>query len=230
MKRYYFITALFTLLTVTPLAAQERERAFELSTGAEVVSSYIWRGQNYGHRPSIQPGAELSWRGFTFGVWGAFRITGDGEDEIDLYLSKEIGPLTISLWDYWSYSKYNPPRYFDYNPQTTSHMFEAQALLSFGDEKRVNFTLGYLFYGSDPSKSLYGEIELVKRSGDNEYKVFAGYQIKGEYYAASRAFVNTGISYKRELSLIKSIPTYFQLSFIVNPAIKSTYLTAAIGF
>ncbi len=230
MSRKYFTTLLILFLAVANLNAQNRERSFEFSAGAEIVSSYIWRGQNYSHRPSIQPGAELSWRGFTFGTWGAFRLTGDGEDEIDLYISKEIGPLTISIWDYWSYSKESTSGYFDYNPETTSHMFEAQALLSFGEKNRVNLMLSSLFYGSDPSKSLYGEAEFVKTTEHNEYRIFAGYQIKGEFYAPSRAFVNTGISYKYNFSVIKNFDTYLQLSFIVNPSIKSTYLVATLGF
>ena len=104
-------------------AQEEKEGSVEISAGGEIVSSYLWRGQNYNHNPSVQPWAEISWRGFTVGCWSAFRIKGEGDDEVNFYISKSMGFLTLSLQDYWSYSKINPSKYFDYSPETTSHMF-----------------------------------------------------------------------------------------------------------
>jgi len=222
---------LCTSLFVSSLAAQESKKSNpEFSFGAEVVSSYIWRGQNYNHTPSLQPWAELSWRGFTFGTWSAFRVTGDGDDEIDLYIAKEAGPLTIALWDYWSYSKTNPGQYFNYNPETTSHMLEGQAILSFGEENRFNFLFSSIFYGSDPSKSIYGEAEYIKTFGKNQLSLFTGYQFKGEYYHSSPGFVNLGCTYQRQIAVKENFTPYVSLSFVVNPSAGSTYFIAALGF
>ncbi|PKO99568.1 MAG: hypothetical protein CVU13_05700 [Bacteroidetes bacterium HGW-Bacteroidetes-8] len=230
MIRPLTLLSIFSLLLSISLPAQEkRERELELNSGAEIVSSYIWRGQNYSHTPSLQPWAELSWRGFTFGTWGAFRITGQGDDEINFYISKETGPLTIAIWDYWSYSKTNPSQYFNYEPATTSHMFEGQAMLSFGEENRFNFLFSSIFYGSDPSKSIYGEAEYVKSFGRNQISLFTGYQFKGEYYASSAGFVNLGCSYLRHLPLNEKLASYISLSFIVNPSASSTYFIVAVG-
>ena len=218
------------LLSISLQAQEDKARKIEFNTGAEIVSSYIWRGQNYSHTPSIQPWAELSWRGFTFGSWGAFRVTGEGDDEIDFYISKEAGPLTLSIWDYWSYSKTNPSNYFNYKPETTSHMFEGQAMLSFGEENRFNFLFSSIFYGSDPSKSIYGEAEFVKTFGKNQLSLFTGYQFKGEFYSSSAGFVNLGCSYLRQITVNEKISTYLSISFIVNPSAGSSYFVAAIGF
>ena len=212
------------------LSAQDKNvRKIEFNAGAEIVSSYIWRGQNYSHTPSLQPWAEISWKGFTFGSWGAFRVTGQGDDEIDFYISKEAGPLTLAIWDYWSYSKSNPSQYFNYTPETTSHLFEGQAILSFGEENKFNFLFSTIFYGSDPSKSIYGEAEFVKTFGKNQLSLFTGYQFKGEYYSPSAGFVNLGCSYLRQLPINDKLASYISLSFIVNPSASSTYFIVAVG-
>lgn len=210
-------------------AQEERVGSVEFSAGGEVVSSYLWRGQNYNHNPSVQPWAELSWKGFTVGCWSAFRITGEGDDEVNFYISKNVGFLTLSIQDYWSYSKTSPSKYFDYTPETTSHMFEGSALLSVGEKNNFNLLISYLFYGSDASKSIYTEAEYVRGWKSNEIRAFAGYQLKGEYYAQKNGFVNLGCTYRRELNLKSKITPYCSLSFIFNPSINSTYFIVAVG-
>lgn len=210
-------------------AQEEKEGSVEISTGGEIVSSYLWRGQNYNHNPSVQPWAEISWRGFTVGCWSAFRIKGEGDDEVNFYISKSLGFLTLSLQDYWSYSKINPSKYFDYSPETTSHMFEGSALFSVGEKNNFNLLISYLFYGSDASKSIYTEAEYIRSWKSNEIRAFAGYQLKGEYYAEKNGFVNIGCTYRRELNLGNKVIPYCSLSFIINPSIRSTYFVVAVG-
>ncbi|MHC1779883.1 MAG: hypothetical protein AB9922_06555 [Bacteroidales bacterium] len=218
------------LFSGTFLYAQEESvSSVEFSAGGEVVSSYLWRGQNYNHNPSVQPWAELSWKGFTLGCWSAFRIKGEGDDEVNFYISKNVGFLTLSIQDYWSYSKTSPSKYFDYTPETTSHMFEGSALLSVGEKNNFNLLISYLFYGSDASKSIYTEAEYVRGWKSNEIRAFAGYQLKGEYYAEKNGFVNLGCTYRRELNLKSKIIPYCSLSFIFNPSINSTYFIVAVG-
>jgi hypothetical protein len=229
--RIFTTLSLFILLSGSSLFAQEsKETKPEFSFGAEVVSSYIWRGQNYNHTPSLQPWVQVSWKGFTVGTWSTFRVTGKGDDEIDFYISKEAGPLTLAIWDYWSYSKTNPSQYFNYKPETTSHMLEGQAILSFGEENRFNFLFSSIFYGSDPSKSIYGEAEYTKTFGKNQLSIFAGYQFKGEYYHSSPGFVNLGCTYLRQIPVKENFTPYISLSFVVNPSAGSTYFIAALGF
>lgn len=220
---------LFLVNWYTLYAQEGKDRSVEISAGGEVVSSYLWRGQNYNHNPSVQPWAEVSWSGFTVGCWSAFRIKGEGDDEVNFYISKSMGFLTLSLQDYWSYSKINPSKYFDYSPETTSHMFEGSALFSVGEKNNFNLLISYLFYGSDASKSIYTEAEYVRSWKSNEIRAFAGYQLKGEYYAEKNRFVNLGCTYRHDLKFKTNIVPYCSLSFIINPAIKSTYFVVAVG-
>lgn len=233
-----FIVLVFVLLIPATLLSQDNTpeqpsdsgNRVEISVNAELVSRYLWRGQNYGQAPSFQPGAEITWRGFAFGTWGAFGIAGDGYPELDFYISKSIGKFTFAVWDYWYYDKDVNTSYFDYRSSSTSHMFEGQIMFSTGEKTRLNLLASSLFYGSDPSRSLYGEAEIERGFGKNELKLTAGYQFKGEYYAPKSAFVNIGCTYTRYLFDFNKYSTYISISLTANPALGKTYLTAAVGF
>ncbi len=232
LRPFVTIIVFASMLCQSALYAQNDSSSasrVEFGAYAELTSRYIWRGQDYQHKPSFQPGAELTWKGFTLGAWSAVKISGEGEHEIDLYLSKEIGPFTIALWDYWSFSKTNRAKYFDYNSETTSHMLEGQLLFSTGKRATFNFLISSLFYGADPSKSIYGEVEVVKTVKRNEFKLFTGYQFKGDYYAPKSSFVNLGCSYTRYLFTNKEFNPYISLALIANPALKKTFFTVTLG-
>ena len=52
-----------------PVAAEGQDKV-EASVGADLVSSYIWRGQELGD-VSIQPSVSLSWKGLSLTAWGS---------------------------------------------------------------------------------------------------------------------------------------------------------------
>ncbi|NTU93268.1 MAG: hypothetical protein HGB29_04220 [Chlorobiaceae bacterium] len=72
--------------------------------GADVVSSYVWRGADYGDSPAIQPTLSYTFgNGIALGAWGSYAISennGDRYKEIDLSVSLPIGPFTFSVTDY----------------------------------------------------------------------------------------------------------------------------------
>lgn len=71
MKKVIFLLAL-TLIGVSAFPykanAQEKESGFSFEVGADLVSSYLWRGQNLGGL-SIQPSITLDWRGLYLCGW-----------------------------------------------------------------------------------------------------------------------------------------------------------------
>ena len=51
--------------------------------GADVVSSYVWRGTQFGQGMHIQPWMTVGNGGFEGGIWGSFPTTaGGGGDEV----------------------------------------------------------------------------------------------------------------------------------------------------
>ena len=88
MTKYYKIYTSLILLTgfvvTTGLYSQTEESTF-WTTGADIYSSYIWRGIKYGTGPAVQPVLEYTSGPFTAGAWGSFDFR--GYQEVDLYLN-----------------------------------------------------------------------------------------------------------------------------------------------
>lgn len=202
--------------------------ALSATVSVDLVSHYIWRGQDYGQTPSVQPGLSATWKDFTLGYWGAYRIAGSGDHEFDFYLEKTVGPVTFSIWDYWSICDTTSNDFLDYKKNTTSHLLEAQVLLSGGEKLPFNLLGSYFFYGADPTKSMYIELQYVHSFGTIDTQIFAGFQPKGEFYASKAAFVNVGCSATKSLKMTKNWSIPLSLSLNYNPDIQKVYLVGGI--
>ena len=102
----------------------------EASVGADIVSGYIWRGQDLGG-VSLQPSASIAYKGFSLEAWGSVGIektNADGYDakELDLILGYSTGGFSISITDYWFNTGAG---YFHYSAHNTAHLYEAQLCL-----------------------------------------------------------------------------------------------------
>lgn len=223
------VVLFFTLIgSVSVFAQKDSTASISLSANADLVSRYIWRGQDFGHTFSVQPGLSANWENFTLGAWGAYRFDGEGVDEMDIYLSKTIGPVSLAIWDYWSYSKTDPSNYLDYRKESTSHLLEAQILVSGGKKFPINLLASYFFYGADPSKSIYLELQYVQPIRKAELLFFAGFQPKGTYYAPKASFVNFGLTFTRPL-ISGDCSLDLLLSLIANPDKKSVYFVVGLS-
>jgi len=113
MKRRITLVTLIGLmilgLFVSVKAQDEAEPTTPFSVGADIVSSYVWRGTKYSG-PAIQPSVEYSISGLTIGTWGSFGFN-DQVAEADLYASYgfDFG-LSLGLTDYY----YQGNKYFQY--------------------------------------------------------------------------------------------------------------------
>ena len=227
----HLLAGLYIFFNAFALSGQTDTRsAFKITANADLVSRYIWRGMDIGHAPSIQPGMAMQWNDFKLGAWGAYKLTGAGEQETDFYLSKTYRFVTFAIWDYWNFNDTTAFNFFDYRRKTTSHLLETQLLLSGGKVLPFNLLSSYFFYGSDLSKSLYFELQYEYKSDIADLLFFAGYQAKGTYYASGSGFVNIGCTLSKSVSLTDRLNLPVYLSLIVNPANKIPYLVAGITF
>jgi hypothetical protein len=101
---------------------------FDASVGMDLVSGYIWRGQDLGN-VSIQPEVSLAYKGFSLTGWGTVGFDKDDIKEFDLTLGYEVKGFSCSVTDYWTNGG---PGYFHYGAHNTSHTFEAQIGYDFG--------------------------------------------------------------------------------------------------
>jgi hypothetical protein len=224
------IYVLLVLCTCAGSLFAQPDTVHTISTTANIdlVSRYIWRGQEYGQSPSIQPGMSATLKDFTLGAWGAYKLSGAGSQETDFYLSKSIGPLTFAVWDYWSFCDTSSMDFFNYSGKTTSHQLEAQVLLEGGEKMPFNLLGSYFFYGADSSKSVYLELQYQRSFETTDMLLFVGFQPKGNYYASAAAFVNIGVSLAKEIQVTDHWSLPLNISLIANPSRKSLYLVAGI--
>lgn len=110
-----------------PFTAKAQDKV-EASVGADLVSGYIWRGQDLGG-VSLQPSASIAYKGFSLGAWGSVGLESSDTKEFDLTLGYSTGGFSVSVTDYWFNGG---PGYFHYGAYNTSHVFEAQVGYDFG--------------------------------------------------------------------------------------------------
>ena len=74
---------------LTTVAILSSNISFSQDFGADLVSSYVWRGTQFGSGAHIQPYMTLGSGNLEAGVWGSFPTTANGGgNELDAYLSQ----------------------------------------------------------------------------------------------------------------------------------------------
>ena len=105
----------------------------ETTIAADVVSQYIWRGQDLGN-VSLQPTLGIEYKGLSLSAWGSVGLTdSDDTKEFDLTLACTAGGFNIGITDYWFNAGLDPDaRYFMYDAHSTNHVFEGNIGYDFG--------------------------------------------------------------------------------------------------
>ena len=98
-KKMRVITVALLLSGLVPSTMMAQDKV-EASVGADLVSGYIWRGQDLGG-VSVQPSLEISYKGFSLGAWGSVGFESTDTKEFDLTLGYSIGGFSVSVTDYW---------------------------------------------------------------------------------------------------------------------------------
>lgn len=131
-------------ILLTGIVNVRAQRQLEGHLRADIVSSFIWRGQDFGD-VSLQPELAAAWRGLNLSVWGSVGLSNkDDCREIDVTLWYETGGLSFGIVDYWNDG--NDSRYFYYKKDGTSHAFEGFIGYDFGP---VGVSWQTFFAGND---------------------------------------------------------------------------------
>lgn len=218
-----FKKALFTLLitgTLVALNSTTAQAQTEVSTGADLVSTYVWRGVAYSG-PSIQPYVELGASGFAIGAWGSQGY--DGFQEMDLYAGYgfDFG-LSVGITDYWypiTTGAYSGP-WLDGD----SHAFEANV----GYEiDAFSISANYIFGGSGSvGDDLYFEAGYSFDVAD----VFIGAGDGWHSTDTEFALVNIGVSASKDIVITDTFTLPLFGSVILNPDSEQLYILAGVSF
>ncbi len=207
----------------------------ETTISGDIVSSYIWRGQDLGN-VSLQPTLGVGYKGLSLTAWGSVGLT-DASDtkEFDLTLAYTIGGLNIGVTDYWLNEGLDPKnRYFKYDAHETNHVFEANIGYDFGFASLQWFTN---FAGNDGvnkdgkrAYSSYAEVAVPFKLVTVDWMAAAGVVPYATDYYGTTGFAVTNLTLRadKEIKVTDSfsIPVFGQVT--ANPCSQKAYLVLGL--
>ena len=120
MKAMRELALLSLAFLCMPMAAQDK---VEATVQADLVSKYLWRGQELGHI-SIQPKASVSWKGLSLTALGNVGFDKEDTEEFNLQLNYTLKGFNIGVIDYWKSGVDPEGRYLYYDRDKGPHTFE----------------------------------------------------------------------------------------------------------
>ena len=209
----------FTLLTV--IALMSTNISYSQDFGADIVSSYVWRGTQFGSGAHIQPYMELGSGNFTAGVWGSFPTSAKGGgNELDLYLGYDFGPVALTVTNYTF-------------PGEGGNYADGEGLFD-GDYTELAASTSIM--GVDLSAGYFTEVEALYVElgfSTGAVDIAIGYgddQGNGWYADGGSGIVNMSFSGSKDIQISEnySLPVFG--SFILNPEAETAFLVFGISF
>ena len=229
MKKIFSIAIMIAVMA--PVSAE-----VETTIGADVTSSYVWRGMELGGA-SIQPGLSLGYEGIELDFWGSTGIVNPFDTkEFDITLSYSIAGLSAGVTDYWFNAGPEPyGRYFKYGKETTNHVFEA--FLGY-DLEFASISWYTNFYGNDfkadgsRAFSSYCEIAAPFSLGETEWSAAIGFVPFGTPFYGTEGFAVTNLSVtaSKELEITDSFSLPVSAGVTFNPSSEMAYFVLSLSF
>jgi len=225
-----------------------------LNLGADLVTRYIWRGQNYGNSPAIQPTLSLNAFGFSIGAWGSYALSRytfqvndsvsvqDNYSEIDLFISYHYSFFTLLLTDYYvpiPIDTLPGADYFNWNNNTTWHTLELSLILDGPEKFPIEFIASTLLYGADKGTDTTGVYGQGSTNNFSTYfELSYPFQVKGftikpfiggipfgsAWYGPKAGINNVGVHVTKEIPISKKYSLPVQGKLVFNPLSKKAYL------
>jgi len=219
------------VMSMTAFAQDE----IETTICGDVVSSYIWRGQDLGNA-SLQPTLGVGYKGLSLTAWGSVGLANaDDTKEFDLTLAYSAGGFNIGVTDYWFNAGLDPEnRYFKYDAHGTNHVFEANVGYDFGVASLQWFTnfAGNDGFNKDGKRaySSYVEVVVPFKLATVDWTATAGAVPYATDFYGTNGFAVTNLSLRatKDIKVTDSftIPVFGQVTG--NPCSQKAYLV--LGF
>ena len=218
------------------LATTYAQETVETTISSDVVSSYIWRGQDLGSA-AIQPTLGVGYKGLSLSAWGSYGIADPADaKEFDLTLAYTLDGLNIGITDYWFNAGGLDPdgRYVKYDAHGTNHVFEANVGYDFGFASvqwYTNFT-GNDGINKDGKRaySSYAEIAVPFKLATVDWTARAGAVPYCTTFYGTTGFAVTHLSLQatKDIKVTDafSIPVFGQV--IANPCTQKAYLVLGL--
>ena len=189
--------------------------------GADVVSSYVWRGTQFGTGPAVQPWFTLPelTSGLELGVWGGEHASGQTY-ELDLYASYDFGPFALTVTNYTfptATGVYDTASYelFDGDMEVT-------ASASLG---AIGLTVGYF----TDLEALY--VEAGTTVAGMDLAIGYGSDGDGAFYAGGDSgLVNVSLGGSKDIKITDDYSLPLFGSFIYNPDAEAAFMVVGMSF
>lgn len=227
------------MLSGTAMAQDKVEATLQV----DVVSAYIWRGQDYGPL-AVQPTLAVAWKGFSVTAWGSYQIPSTVQDgtsthfkEIDLALGYSYKGFNVGITDYYCPDS-EEARYLLYdNGKRTAHTFEANIGYDFDflsvqwftnfagvDGVTENGNRAYTSYFEISTPFKLGGLDWQGTLGAVSYSVASGYYADSNSNGFAVTNISLGASKAIKITDNFSLPVFTNL--IANPSTQKLYFTA----
>ena len=235
-KNFLKVQSVAFIAMLFPLSLKAQDKV-EAHIGADIVSGYIWRGQDSGNI-SIQPEISLGYKGVSITAWGSVGFDKEDAKELDLTLGYEYKGFSISVTDYW-YD--GGPGFFHFGATNTNHTFEAQIGYDF-DFLAINWYTNFagndgLTANGNRAYASYISLSAPFRLGGLDWTAEVGATPwANSYYNANKGGANgfevadVSISAAKEIKITShyALPVSAKLTW--NPATEDTYFVFGISF
>ncbi|KZK75185.1 MAG: hypothetical protein A3K90_05550 [Pelodictyon luteolum] len=195
------------------------------SIGADVVSSYVWRGTEFDGGLNIQPSLSYTFAGIgvEVGAWGSYAVSetnGTRYKELDLFASVPVGPVTMTVTNYNCTA--GTGNTFDFG-EDGPNVVELSAS---GDIDDLSLLAAVNLSGIDTKNAVYCEVGYGFYDKDGfTASAFVGGGSEAYYRPGSSstdfAVVNTGISVSKDR---------YTAAYIYNPDSEKSFLTFMASF
>ena len=210
--------------------AQAQDK-IEANVAADVVSQYIWRGQECG-QVSLQPTLGLSWKGLSLTAWGSVGLSKwEDTKEFDLTLAYQTGGFHIGVTDY--YFDTEGERYFLYDAHKTAHTFEANVGYDFGPVALNWYTnfAGHDGLNKDGDRAYSSYVEATvpfRLAGLNWQGTLGAVPYATDYYEEPIrhfAVINVALRAEKEIKITPTFSLPLFASLTANPHTEKVYMT-----
>ena len=209
----------FTLLTIVALLSPNI--SYSQDFGADLVSSYVWRGAQFGSGAHIQPYMDLGSGNLTGGVWGSFPTSAKGGgNELDLWVSYDFGLLALTVTNYTF-------------PNEGGVYADGEGLFN-GDYTELAASTSIM--GVDLSAGYFTEVEALYVElgfSTGAVDIALGYgddQADGFYAGGGSGLVNMSFSGSKDIQISDNYALPVFGSFILNPQAETAFLVFGISF
>ena len=209
----------FALLTI--VALHSPNISYSQDFGADLVSSYVWRGTQFGSGAHVQPYMDLGSGNLTGGVWGSFPTSAKGGgNELDLWVSYDFGPLALTVTNYTF-------------PGEGGVYADSEGLFN-GDYTELAASTSIM--GVDLSAGYFTEVEALYVElgfSTGAVDIAFGYgddQADGFYAGGGSGLVNMSFSGSKDIQISDNYALPVFGSFIINPEAETAFLIFGISF